>query len=57
MYMHPGSESCTAKDGQIVSRHRTLEGIVVYAYCDTGGLHMWVEPHESKAPHRTTIAA
>ncbi|MFI2026682.1 hypothetical protein [Streptomyces buecherae] len=38
-----------AEPVRVVSRHRTTEGVVVYARCVCGRLRVWVEPRGGAA--------
>lgn len=38
-----------AEPVRVASRHRTTEGVVVYARCVCGRLRVWVEPHGGAA--------
>ena len=57
MYVHPNAEDCRAEKGQVISRHETSEGTVIYAYCATGGLHMWIESRDESVSNKASLAA
>ncbi len=56
---HPHTEAANqqAAKREIISRHNTSEGVVVYARSEDGTLAMWLVPYDPSRPGLATRAA